>query len=34
VIEIDPDHRSLRRLDRADLLDALVFGCGADVVVS
>jgi formimidoylglutamate deiminase len=33
-IEIDPDHRSLRRLDRADLLDALVFGCGADVVVS
>jgi formimidoylglutamate deiminase len=32
-IEIDPNHRSLRRLDRADLLDALVFGCGADVVV-
>lgn len=33
-IEIDPEHRSLRGLDRADLLDALVFGCGADVVVS
>jgi formimidoylglutamate deiminase len=33
-IEIDPEHRSLRGLDRADLLDALVFGCSADVVVS
>jgi formimidoylglutamate deiminase len=32
-IEIDPEHRSLRGLDRADLLDALVFGCSADVVV-
>jgi formimidoylglutamate deiminase len=32
-IEIDTEHRSLRGLDRADLLDALVFGCGADVVV-
>jgi formimidoylglutamate deiminase len=32
-IEIDPDHPSLRGLERADLLDALVFGCGADVVV-
>jgi formimidoylglutamate deiminase len=31
-IEIDPEHRSLRGLDRADLLDALVFGCSADVV--
>jgi formimidoylglutamate deiminase len=33
-IEIDPEHHSLRGLDRADLLDALVFGCSADVVVS
>jgi formimidoylglutamate deiminase len=33
-IEIDPEHRSLRGLDRADLLDALVFGSGADVVVA
>jgi formimidoylglutamate deiminase len=32
-IEIDPDHQSLRGLARADLLDALVFGCSADVVV-
>jgi formimidoylglutamate deiminase len=32
-VEIDPDHRSLRGLPGADLLDALVFGCGADVVV-
>jgi formimidoylglutamate deiminase len=31
-IEIDADHRSLRGLAGADLLDALVFGCGADVV--
>jgi len=33
-IEIDADHRSLRGVDRADLLDALVFGCAADVVAS
>jgi formimidoylglutamate deiminase len=32
-IEIDTEHRSLRRLEGADLLDALVFGCGADAVV-
>jgi formimidoylglutamate deiminase len=31
-IEIDTDHRSLRGLAADDLLDALVFGCGADVV--
>jgi formimidoylglutamate deiminase len=31
-IEIDPEHRSLSGLERADLLDAIVFGCGADVV--
>jgi formimidoylglutamate deiminase len=31
-IEIDPDHPSLRGLERTDLLDALVFGCAADVV--
>jgi formimidoylglutamate deiminase len=31
-IEIDTEHRSLRGVDRGDLLDALVFGCGADVV--
>jgi formimidoylglutamate deiminase len=31
-IEIDPEHPSLRGLPRADLLDALVFGCCADVV--
>ncbi len=30
-VEVDPDHRSLRGIDRADLLDALVFGCSADV---
>jgi formimidoylglutamate deiminase len=33
-IEIDIGHRSLRGVDRADLLDALVFGCAAEVVVS
>jgi formimidoylglutamate deiminase len=33
-IEIDTDHRSLRGVGRGDLLDALVFGCGADVVVA
>jgi formimidoylglutamate deiminase len=32
-IGIDPEHASLRGVARADLLDALVFGCGADVVV-
>ena len=31
-IEIDAGHRSLRGVDRGDLLDALVFGCSADVV--
>jgi formimidoylglutamate deiminase len=31
-IQIDPGHPSLRGVDPADLLDALVFGCGADVV--
>jgi formimidoylglutamate deiminase len=31
-IEIDAAHRSLRGVDRGDLLDALVFGCSADVV--
>jgi formimidoylglutamate deiminase len=31
-IEIDLEHRSLRGIDGADLLDALVAGCGADVV--
>jgi formimidoylglutamate deiminase len=31
-IQIDTDHRSLRGLAGADLLDALVSGCGADVV--
>jgi formimidoylglutamate deiminase len=32
-IEIDTDHRSLRGVEPGDLLDALIFGCGADVVV-
>jgi formimidoylglutamate deiminase len=31
-VEIDTEHPSLRGLDRGDLLDALVFGSGADVV--
>jgi formimidoylglutamate deiminase len=31
-IEIDTAHRCLRGVEPADLLDALVFGCGADVV--
>jgi formimidoylglutamate deiminase len=31
-IEIDTEHRSLRRVARGDLLDALVFGCSAEVV--
>jgi formimidoylglutamate deiminase len=31
-IEIDPEHPCLRGLERADLLDAIVFGCAADVV--
>ena len=30
-IEIDPEHPCLRGLERADLLDAIVFGCAADV---
>ena len=33
-IEIDTEHRSLRRVARGDLLDALVFGCSAEVVES
>ena len=33
-IEIDTEHRSLRGVDPGDLLDALVFGCGADVVAN
>jgi formimidoylglutamate deiminase len=33
-IEIDTDNRSLRGVAAADLLDALVFGCAADVVVA
>jgi len=33
-IEIDTEHPSLRGVDRADLLDAVVLGSGADVVVS
>jgi formimidoylglutamate deiminase len=31
-IEIDTDHRALREVEGADVLDALVFGCAADVV--
>jgi formimidoylglutamate deiminase len=31
-ITIDPEHRSLRGLDRADLLGAIVFGASSDVV--
>jgi formimidoylglutamate deiminase len=31
-IEIDTEHPSLRGVSRGDLLDALVFGCAADVV--
>ena len=30
---VDLEHRSLRGVDPADVLDALVFGCGADVFV-
>ena len=33
-IEIDLDHDSLRGVDRADVFDALVSSCAADVVVS
>jgi formimidoylglutamate deiminase len=33
-IEIDAGHPSLRGVDRRDLLDALVFGCSADVVAA
>jgi formimidoylglutamate deiminase len=32
-IEIGPDHPTLRGLERADLLDALVFSASADVVI-
>jgi formimidoylglutamate deiminase len=32
-IEIDTGHRSLRGVEPGNLLDALVFGCAADVVV-
>jgi formimidoylglutamate deiminase len=31
-IEVDLDHHSLRGVEPADLLDALVFSCGADVL--
>jgi formimidoylglutamate deiminase len=31
-IEIDTGHRSLRRIEPGDLLDALILGCSADVV--
>jgi formimidoylglutamate deiminase len=30
-IEVDLEHRSLRGVDAADVLDALVFGCSSDV---
>jgi formimidoylglutamate deiminase len=30
-VEVDTGHRSLRGVARADILDALVFGCSADV---
>ncbi len=33
-IEIDTGHRSLRGVDTGDLLDALVFGCSAEVVLA
>jgi len=33
-IEIDLEHRSLAGVERADVFDALVAGCGADVVVA
>ena len=33
-IEIDTGHRSLRGVDAGDLLDALVFGCSAEVVLN
>ncbi len=32
-IAVDLAHQSLRSVDRGDVLDALVFGCGADVFV-
>jgi formimidoylglutamate deiminase len=32
VVELDAEHPCLRGVARGDLLDALVFGCGADVV--
>lgn len=31
-VEVDLEHPSLRGIAREDLLDALVFGCGADVL--
>jgi formimidoylglutamate deiminase len=33
-VELDADHRSLRGVSRGDLLDALVFSCGAEVFAS
>jgi formimidoylglutamate deiminase len=33
-IEIDAGHRSLRGVEGGDLLDALIFGCSADVVAA
>jgi formimidoylglutamate deiminase len=32
-IAVDLEHSSLRGVERGDVLDALVFGCGADVFV-
>jgi formimidoylglutamate deiminase len=32
-IEVDLEHRSLARVERSDVFDALVSGCGADVFV-
>ena len=32
-IAVDLEHPSLRGVERGDVLDALVFGCGADVFV-
>jgi formimidoylglutamate deiminase len=31
-VAVDLDHVSLRGIDEGDLLDALVFGCSADVL--
>ncbi|MDQ4082496.1 MAG: amidohydrolase family protein [Actinomycetota bacterium] len=33
-IEVDLGHRSLARVDRQDVREALLFGCAADVVIS